>query len=371
MGLNKFFKSRKTIFLIGIGITLIVFFQIFRIFAREHGFIMIIAGTLLDPYLSLAESLANSVIKLMVDGITIQNHKIIFTAYPEYFLKHKYLVENWQSYLLNWKWSLFLFMSFWLALSSLKKKITFTFFLLLVHFFAVVAGLVLIAGIGPLLVNSKSLSELRPNAFGTVANFMLFAVWVKKSKSDIELSLAKIKINFKLPSKKINEILVAFFVIILIQNFFIPFFNYYLYIDFLLRVIKLVVFLLGYQAEINGAYLIGPFGGTLFLDKTCLGFITMFIFAALVYLTRRDNKITWKYVLFGIIILHVLNIARLSLLFIFVQYHNDNELIIEHHDMYNIVVYLIIFVLWVIWFEKYNKITKVQKKDSVSHFENY
>ena len=131
--------------------------------------------------------------------------------------------------------------------------------------------------------------------------------------------------------------------------------NYYTYINFLLRATKSVVSLFGYHAEINGPYLSGTNGGTLFMAKWCLGFITMYIFAAMVYLTRRDNKTTWKYILFGIIILHVLNIVRLSLLFMFVQHYNDSELIMDHHVMYNIVVYLIIFGLWIVWFEKFSR----------------
>ena len=362
MKLNKFLKNKNFVFILISGIILIVVYQVFRVFLREHGLIMMLAHTLFDPYLTMAESLANSIIKLMVDGVTIQNHKIIFTAFPEYFQKNKIFIENWQIYLLNLKWTALLFISFWLVQSSINKKILYTFLLLVTHFFAIVAGLVLLAGLGPLVIDPNSLTQLRPNTVGAIVSFVLFAVWVKKSKSDIELSLAKIKINLKLSAKKINEILVVFFVIILLKNFFIPYLNYYPYIDLLLKVTKWVVFLFGYQSEINGAYLIGLNGGTLFLDKVCLGFITMFIFAALVYLTRRDNRITWKYVLFGIIILHLLNIARLSLLFIFVQYHNDSELIMEHHDMYNIVVYIIIFALWIIWFEKYNKVLRSPKK---------
>ena len=343
---------------------LFVIYQAFRIFAREQGYIMMLANTIFHPYLSMAEFLANRVIRLLVDGVTIQNHKFVFTSYPVYFQKNKTIIENWQVILLNLKWSALLFMSFWLVHSSLMKKIKFTIILLFIHFFSVIGGLILLGAIGPLLVNPESLSELRPNAIGAISYFVLFAVWVKKSKSDIELSLSRININIKLSVRKTNEILVIFLIIILLKNFFIPYFNYYIYIHFLLEITKSVVFLFGYQAEINGAYLIGINGGTLFLDKVCLGFITMFIFAALVYFTRRDNKITWKYILFGIMILHLFNIARLSLLFIFVQYHNDNEMIMEHHDMYNIVIYIIIFVLWVIWFEKYNKVSNSPEIDS-------
>jgi hypothetical protein len=42
---------------------------------------------------------------------------------------------------------------------------------------------------------------------------------------------------------------------------------------------------------------------------------------------------------------------RLVLLFILVQGEDGLEVANYHHDIYNIIVYAIIFVLWVVWFE--------------------
>ena len=360
MQLNTFFKNRKLFFLLITGSLFVVLFFNIQTFNFEQGVKMLFIKTL-NPYLALAEMLANGVIKLLVKGVDIQNHKIFFTTYLEYFHKNKIIIENWTEYLLYLKWSAFLLLSFWGVQSPLQKKIRYTFIFILTHFFSVVSGLVILAGIGPLLVNTESLSELRPHTIGSIAMTTLLVVWVKYSISEIEQTLIKIKIKLKLPEKKINEILIVFFIYILLGNFFIPYINYYSYIDFLLRATKSIVNFIGYQAEINGPYISGPNGGTLFMAKWCLGFITMFVFSSMVYLTRKNNKVYWKYILVGLIILHILNIIRLSLLFIFVQYHNDTELIMDHHDMYNIVVYLFIFLLWIIWFEKFNKIKKKEK----------
>lgn len=332
MRLNVLFKNRKTFLLLTTGVFLVIIFLTVRFFNPE--FISI----LLDPYYSIAESLANNIIKLLVDGIDIQNHKIIFTAYPKYF-----------------RWSAILLLSFWFANSSLKKKVKYTFLLLFTHFFAVVSGLVIIAGIRPIFENSVFLSHLHPNIIGDIAMFTLFTVWVKHSISDIELALEEIGFNFKLTEKKINEILVVFFLYLLLTHFIIPYLNFSYYVDLLLKAIKSVVFVFGYLAEINEISISGPNGGTLIVDNSCLGFHTMFIFAAMVYLTRRDYKTSWKYISFGIIIFHLVNILRLSLIFIFAQSHNDNKQLKEHHDVLSIVVYLLILILWIIWFERFNR----------------
>lgn len=361
MRLNSPFKNSKTILLLSIGILLIISLLIFLFIFDEKKIILLITDTFLNWYLSAAESVANVIIKIMTKGVSIENHEIIFTSYSQYFEKNRIILENWTEYLLYKKWSAFLLLSFWLVRSSVKKKIKFTFLLFFTHFLAVVSGLILVAGIGPLLINPESLSELRPNTIGTIAMVILFAVWVKASKTDIQATLKIIKINFKFSDVKINEILIVFFLYILLLNFFVPYINYYLYIEFLLQATKSMVTVLDYHAEINGPYLSGTNGGTLFMAKWCLGLITMFVFASMVYLTRRDNKTCGIFIFVGIIILHILNIVRLSLLFIFVQNHDDSELIMDHHDIYNIVVYLVIFALWIIWIEKFSSIKRKKK----------
>jgi len=37
-------------------------------------------------------------------------------------------------------------------------------------------------------------------------------------------------------------------------------------------------------------------------------------------------------------------------------------MIMDHHDIYNIIVYIIIFLTWVLWFEKFVNFGKIQDK---------
>jgi len=141
------------------------------------------------------------------------------------------------------------------------------------------------------------------------------------------------------------------FIYQVLNNFIIPFFSFSSYINFLLIITKFSVFQMGYDSTINGPYLIGD-GGTLFMAKWCLGFLTMFVFASLIYLTRGETKAKWLFIFWGLVFLHIVNIVRLAVLFIFVQ-NNDSQLAQNHHNIYNIVFYTIIFILWIIWFEKF------------------
>ena len=68
----------------------------------------------------------------------------------------------------------------------------------------------------------------------------------------------------------------------------------------------------------------------------------MFQFAALVYLTGNNGRTMWLYIIFGLIALNILNIIRLAVLFITVQKYEIVESGFDHHDLYNIIIYIII-----------------------------
>ena len=216
----------------------------------------------------------------------------------------------------------------------------------------------MMAGLGPLLYPK---APIQIDLMGILAMYGLFTYWMKHSKTEIESSFSKIGFDFKLTSKKINEILVVLLMLLLLIYFIYPFFEFNLYVDFYVHSTKYFANILGFKTEISGVNLTGNNGGILSVYKPCLGIKAMYIFAAMIYLTRNNNKICWMYILSGIIILHLLNIFRLTLLFIYVQYHNNVDMIMEHHDLYNIVVYLFIFILWIIWFERYTTLRKNKK----------
>jgi exosortase/archaeosortase family protein len=133
--------------------------------------------------------------------------------------------------------------------------------------------------------------------------------------------------------------------------FSLGYFDFSLYTDFLLKSSKGILGLLGYDAVMEPSLLIGK-NGTIFIENGCMGFKTMFLFAALVYLTGNKHKRGWDHIIFGLLILNFLNILRIVLLFIHIQKHGDYVLATDHHELYKYIFYFIVFVLWVIWFER-------------------
>lgn len=363
MKLTDYLQNRAVRNLIIAGFIIVLISIVLRLFNIDLNEVKQLVNKILGPYLSLVAIPANTIIGWFTDGVTIRDHVITFNNYHDYYAKNQDVIDDWPSYLLYLKWTAFLLLSIWLTASSIRKKLVFTTIFALTHYLAVLSGLVMIAGIGPLVVDPDSLSELRPHSIGSFAMFAFFLAWFRNSIPEIRHSLSKINVKFDLSRKKLNEILFVWFIFLLLRNFLVPYFNYYGYIDFLLKATQKAVALFGYNSTIDGPYIIGDNNGTLFMAKWCLGFLTMYLFGAMVFLTRVENLTAWIYIGIGFVILHIFNILRLSALFIFVQYYDDSDLIMDHHTIYNIVVYVIIFIMWVIWFEKYTSI-RMKKRSS-------
>lgn len=87
------------------------------------------------------------------------------------------------------------------------------------------------------------------------------------------------------------------------------------------------------------------------MEKGCLGFSTMALFAAIIFLTSDHQKHWWLYMAGGILFLNIVNIFRFVLLFIHIQKNSGYALAMDVHDMYNLIIYAVVFILWVLWFE--------------------
>ena len=79
--------------------------------------------------------------------------------------------------------------------------------------------------------------------------------------------------------------------------------------------------------------------------------------------TGKNSISKWLFIVTGLIILNLTNIIRFVLLFIHMQNHGGYVLKIDVHNIYNYIIYGIVFLLWIIWFEKYSDL-RDQKKES-------
>lgn len=81
----------------------------------------------------------------------------------------------------------------------------------------------------------------------------------------------------------------------------------------------------------------------------CLGLYIMVAYIGLILGTRGKNKTLW--IIIGLIIIHIINVLRISILLLF---HNSIPgLNYKIHDWVNLIGYSLIFTLYYFWFKKY------------------
>jgi len=239
-----------------------------------------------EPYLNLAENLAGQLFKMHNADVIIKDHEFIFGNAATYELARSNFFEKWQEFLLYRNWSVLLLFLIWANVSTIRKKIVFSIFFVIAHFFSVVSGLYLLGITGPELFEYKPHYFLSPTLIGTFFMFVLLVAWFKISKDEILNTIQKLKIKIVISDRKINEIFVLLFVFLLLRSFIIDFFDFPHYVNFLLETTRRVSLLWHHEGHIYGDQLVGE-NGALALSKHCLAFMTMFVFASIVYVTRQ------------------------------------------------------------------------------------
>lgn len=101
---------------------------------------------------------------------------------------------------------------------------------------------------------------------------------------------------------------------------------------------------------------IGKHGFT--LVYTCLGYGIMSVFAAFVLAFPGKIKSRYGFLALGIVIIQLLNTLRLMLLALYWD-RRAPLLKIDHHDLFNIVVYAILILLVYVWLRYVNKASKI------------
>ena len=118
-----------------------------------------------------------------------------------------------------------------------------------------------------------------------------------------------------------------------------------------------ILSLMGYSSNVDSATCIlqGP-NCRLHLSYLCLGVNLMFVFAAFIIFT---NGLFWQKLIFisaGIVFIYFFNILRFVFLFIFVTNNQGNDAaILDTHDLYSYVIYVLTFITWGIWLKYFSK----------------
>jgi len=135
-----------------------------------------------------------------------------------------------------------------------------------------------------------------------------------------------------------------------------------------------VLAILGYNAILTfetNIYHYGVFalqigtGVKVFLGFSCLGLGVMLVYTALIVAWPGSFRIKVPYILFGLILIFVLNVSRMSYLtWLSKDGTNFTKKTIsilgirnyDHHDLFNFFIYIVIFLLFILWVEVFSKI---------------
>ena len=90
----------------------------------------------------------------------------------------------------------------------------------------------------------------------------------------------------------------------------------------------------------------------------CNGINIMIIFVAFLFAFGPIGKPLLIFALAGIIIIHLMNLARISLLF-WVTLYLPNLVYFVHKYLFTAILFVIVFVLWIVWVRKFSKLKEV------------
>jgi exosortase/archaeosortase family protein len=101
-------------------------------------------------------------------------------------------------------------------------------------------------------------------------------------------------------------------------------------------------------------------GNAVFIGFSCLGIGLVWLYSSLIIAPSGPWKWKLVFVIAGILLIQLMNILRFSFLawllrdqsmIAFKTYRIDGLLTFNHHDIFNFVIYVVIFIIFIIWME--------------------
>ncbi len=182
--------------------------------------------------------------------------------------------------------------------------------------------------------------------------------WLKNNFPLKRFLISKLKFNKKTYKHILRNTVIALSIIILTN--FLAYTQLLPIVSFLSTVIlkssQFFLHLLGYVSEVKDRFIFQKDGISIFMSDSCIGLELMLIFGSFIAIVggKLINKI-W-FIGIGIIIIYILNVLRISLIFIYLIHNNGKySLAINIHDLFTYTVYLVTFVMWVIWINKFSE----------------
>ena len=342
----KWLKVSALIILVGIAIYLIL-----RIFIFGYDPLKPLISYVSDNYLLFIEKLSNLFLSFIGDKVRFSNHIIVLNDIK---------LEGFVPHLLYIKTVIAGLTIIWLTKAIAGRKVLYSTILiftdLLFNVIYLTSGAHLVHTENP---DFRILSG--PYISGFIILITTLLLWYRINKESILESLRKIKINRFLTDRKIISLFILVYIYFILFQFIFNLFDFYHWINILLLAAQKILTILGEKVVVEPYYLTGA-NGSVFVSQGCIGLKMMFLFASMVYLTKKENITCIIYILSGIMFLNLVNIIRLVLLFIKVQKYGENLTAMNIHDLYDYIVYAIIFVLWLVWFERFADIRLRKQK---------
>jgi exosortase/archaeosortase family protein len=333
--------NKKLRILTIILLILLLFFCLFPHFTSRLEPVDHFLITIFNYYYLLSVKLANHVLLAIGSSISINNHFVvqnnIFTNQFFPGLRFKY-------------WMILFITLVWITKSSIIRRVLFTLLLIVVHILFNSIYLI----VGALWTGAEhhnySLPAI-PLTLGYLGLTTIFFLWFRLHKESFLSSLTELKINGKFFENDFHILAIVYF-LILIKYFVFEFFDFHILIKLLFSSAQKILALSGYVAYVE-SNILGGTNGSIYMSRDCLGFHTMFLFALVIFFTGNNNLRCWIFIVTGLLVLNLANIIRFVLLFIHIQKNGGYNLAVGVHDIYNYIIYLLVFVLWIIWFRKF------------------
>ena len=331
-------KRKKYLLWVGVPVTLLLIF-IFFSFPSIKDY----AWNLIDVYLSFLEGIINRLFAGIGIGVRIEGHSV--------FVHGEFAAALDDGYLLK-KWTLLLLLVFWITPVNLRPKLIYTVCLILIHPLGSLINIGLTSYLLLFISYDEAAAYIGRTPFVLIMLSFLVS-WIWRNRRNIFNSKISKQFRLEFLEPKLPHLFAVLLIFVLLSNLFLGSFKYTIWIQFLFHMSAGVLQILEYAVSVESQLLVGEYGNV-FLAKSCLGLNTMLLFASIVYFTGKDGWHKWLYILGGIVLLNLLNIARFVLIFIHIQKNQGYVTELNTHDIYNSIIYGIIFILWIIWFEKFS-----------------
>ncbi len=346
MQLWDIFSDRKQRMLVVIIIALIIIYLALRFLILQYDPLKPLLFFIFNPYLLLIERFANLILQFSGSPVHIKNHII---------LQNGMQLNDFMTEVMYKKIMILLLLIFWFTNTTIARKLWFSLVLIILHFLFVAIYNTIGAHFAAYDDQYRAYFTFIPHTIGYLCIIMMFFFWFRYNKESLLNSLTIYKINILLFEKTLYKILILICIYLIVIRPSLLYLNFTYWINFLFKSSQSILLLLGFEAKVESFYLIGT-NGSIFMTKSCLGFKTMFLFAAIVYLTGNNRRTQFLFIISGLLFLNLVNVLRFVLLFIHIQKHGGYALAMDLHTLYTSIIYFFVFVLWVIWYEKYSDV---------------